>query len=114
MHRVWGRIPHWRGDTKYAPPQFTLENSNGIARYLFTLFYHIQTVSADLEIQINRAFPNSIEVEESPIEVSGSFGVQMQANGQLNSLAFSLDSLQGRLAGEAALANDGIEINGIT
>ncbi|MFL2520895.1 MAG: hypothetical protein ACJ0QU_00710 [Halobacteriales archaeon] len=38
-------------------------------------------MSADLEIQINRVFPNSIEVEESPIEVSGSFGVILYNNG---------------------------------
>ena len=38
-------------------------------------------MSADVEIQINRAFPNSIEIEESPVEVSGSFGLILYNHG---------------------------------
>ena len=38
-------------------------------------------MSADVEIQINRAFPNSIEIEESPVEVGGSFGVILYNHG---------------------------------
>jgi len=38
-------------------------------------------VTADLEVHINRMFPNSIEFEETPIEVSGSFGIILYNHG---------------------------------
>jgi hypothetical protein len=48
------------------------------------------------------------------LPVSGSLGVQMRADGQVDFLAFDLDSSRGRLAGEVTLMGDGVGLVGTT
>ena len=48
------------------------------------------------------------------LPVSGSLGVQMRADGRVDSFAFDLDSSRGRLAGEVTLTSDGVGLIGTT
>ncbi len=48
------------------------------------------------------------------LPVSGSLGIQMRADGQVDSFAFDLDSSRGRIAGEVTLTSDGAGLIGTT
>jgi hypothetical protein len=47
----------------------------GLTCIFFTLLDNSEIVSTDVEVHLNRKSKNSIEVEKSPVRVSGSFGI---------------------------------------
>ena len=58
--------------------------------------------------------PRLALLSAADLPMSGSLGLQMRADGRVDSFAFDLDSSRGRLAGEVTLTSDGVGLIGTT